>query len=240
MVFACQLKATSENLQNLAEKGVSNKSDFDKIVEEMRKVKYGEFKEVSDVLLYIDDKEAASKKSGATANTIRKEREVKAERLAKAERDQKAEIERKNNLPLTLSKLDLNVTYTYYKDNSCRNNKETQCLNINQYKQMCEWSDRQHEPFLRDLAASNMITSYTRNEKLEYYNFIGSAGSLERKSNLYSSDGTCRVNFSISGMWKGSNHVRSFTGVVQTFRVYDLGQGTGKRYVYVRHADGLY
>jgi hypothetical protein len=33
MVFACQLKATSENLQNLAEKGVSNKSDFDKIVE---------------------------------------------------------------------------------------------------------------------------------------------------------------------------------------------------------------
>ncbi len=92
--FASQIRGNAESLKNLAEKGIRDKPEFDRVVLEMSAAKYSNNSTVEDVLTYLNDKATAAQKRGATALSIRDERataqRVEAERRNQEEQRRRA------------------------------------------------------------------------------------------------------------------------------------------------------
>lgn len=105
--FAGQIRANASSLKTLAEKGVNDKAGFDKLVAEMRAAKYSDSADVSDVLAYLADKATASEKRGATAVSVRDDRQraqrAEADRRAQEEQKRRAEYAREFPYTATLS-----------------------------------------------------------------------------------------------------------------------------------------
>jgi hypothetical protein len=207
--FASQIQGSPSILKNLSVNGIQDKSSFDKTVDEMRASKYSDENSVRAVLTYLEDKTAASQRSGFTATSIRREREAKAEQIAKAERERIAELERIRNLPLTRAALEPGKEYTRYSDNSCTESSSKKCMSLGQYKQMCEFAEG-----LTVGVRSTLGVMY----RGDYAEFLTSGGSMSQVNYAWSaSNQQCNVSFTISGIFKGSNQSKSFSGRASTF-----------------------
>ncbi len=105
--FAGQIRANATSLKNLADKGISDKAGFDKVVAEMRAARYSDSADVSDVLAYLADKATASEKRGATAVSVRDDRlraqRAEADRRAQEEQKRRAEYAKEFPYTATLS-----------------------------------------------------------------------------------------------------------------------------------------
>jgi hypothetical protein len=207
--FASQIQGSPSILKNLSVNGVKDKSSFDKTIEEMRAAKYSDENSVSAVLAYLEDKTAASQRSGSTATSIRREREAKAEQFAKAERARIAELERIRNLPLTRAELEPGKEYTRYSDNSCTESASQRCMTLSQYKQMCDFA----EGITLRIRSTNAVM-YSG----DYAEFLRTGGTMEQvKYGWSASNQQCFVSFTISGTFKGSSHSKTFSGRASTF-----------------------
>ncbi len=207
--FAAQIGATPKVLATLNSNGISDKTTYEQILNEIRAAKYGEGKNLTEVMSYLEDKNSASKKNGATATSIKKEREAKLEKEAQIEKERLAEAQRIRNLPLTKATLNPSLEYKYYNDGTCTDSSGERCLNINQYKQICDFA--------------NGFTKRVRRGLGVYYNgdyseFLSAGGTATNIS--YGWNGkTCVISFNITGTFKGTSHDKKFTGIVSTFVV---------------------
>lgn len=223
--FASQIQTNASTLRTLASKGIADKAAYDAVLAEMKASRYSDASTVSEVLAYLDDKAAASGKSGMTATSVRREREARAEQQARAERERREQEERARNMPLTQAGLDSKTTYKYYADGSCRSSSDERCMNVNQYKQMCAWA----QGFTRSVRSSAAVM-YSGN----YAEFLRTGGSMVDVSYRWSDAGQqCRVSFAVTGLFNGTNHRKEFSGYASNFIV------SGGREVLIHYVSGM-
>ena len=101
--FATQIRGNAAILKSLAEKGILNKADYDKALQEMRLAKYSDSDDTSSLVNYLQDKAAAANKNGATAVSIRDERTraQRAESERRAQDEKRRQIEYAKEFPFT-------------------------------------------------------------------------------------------------------------------------------------------
>jgi len=209
--FAGQIGATPKTLKTLTASGIADKAAYDLLISELRSSKYGDGNNLTEVLSYLEDKVLASKKNGATATSIKKEREAKLEKEAQIERDRLAEAQRIRNQPLSKASLNPKTEYVYYDDGSCKDDTNKRCLNVNQFKQICDFSNG----FTKAIR-SGLGVYY----KGDYAEFLSTGGTLANTS--YGWNGrTCVISFNVTGTFKGTTHDKKFIGVVSSFIVTD-------------------
>ena len=94
--FAAQIRGNANSLKSLAEKGIRDKTEYDRAVQEMRSEKYSDSDDSGSVINYLQDKATAANKSGATAITVRDERSraqrAESERIAQEEKRRQMEL----------------------------------------------------------------------------------------------------------------------------------------------------
>ena len=94
--FAAQIRGNANSLKSLAEKGIRDKTEYDRAVQEMRSEKYSDSDDSGSVINYLQDKATAANKSGATAITVRDERSraqrAESERIAQEEKRRQMEF----------------------------------------------------------------------------------------------------------------------------------------------------
>jgi len=94
--FAAQIRGNANSLKSLAEKGIRDKAEYDRAVQEMRSEKYSDSDDSGSVINYLQDRATAANKSGATAITVRDERaraqRAESERIAQAEKRREMEF----------------------------------------------------------------------------------------------------------------------------------------------------
>ena len=209
--FALQIGGTPSTLKILSDRGVKDKTSYDKILGEMQTSKYSNGSSALDVYTYLEDKITASQQIGATAISIRLEREKTAEQLAKAEKARLAEIDRIRSLPLNRATLKPSTDYIYFSDGSCKESNSEQCMSLSQYKQMCDFAGG-----LTDDIRKLLAVFYSG----PYSNFLAAGGTMGNVKVLWQdSIKQCTVSFTISGIFQGSSHSKNFLGAAQKFVV---------------------
>ncbi|XOJ85105.1 hypothetical protein ABXT54_02570 [Methylophilaceae bacterium Uisw_099_01] len=151
----------------------------------------------------------------------RREAQLKAEAPAKARaaRESRARAERraaeaKKNKQLQKSNFVQGMEYTFFSDGSCRSGIDRYCLNINEYKQIC-----------------NLATSFSLNVRrgLAVYtspsDFIRSGGTFNSLRIAWTEErGRCIGVFSISGLLNGTSVNKEFGGYAKVFVVDSRGE----------------
>jgi len=100
------------------------------------------------------------------------------------------------------------IEYSYFQDNSCRENNNQKCLDLETYKEMCSKNEG-----LTKMAAGMLTTFDTIGSRL-FYNG-GDIGNMR----VYwsNSQNLCRASITVSGILQGTSYRRSFDGSVTTF-----------------------
>ena len=133
------------------------------------------------------------------------------EKEAQIEKERIAEAQRIRNQPLSKATLNSKLEYKYYQDGSCTEDTGQRCLNVNQYKQICD--------------LSNGFTKKVRSLLGVYYNgdyseFLSTGGTLANTK--YGWNGkVCVISFNVTGTFKGTTHNKQFIGVISSFIVTD-------------------
>ena len=205
---------TPDDISKLAKYKVTSPDTFKSVVDRIRAVKY-EKEDVNPsiklIFQFLSDEDQASKTNGLTATVIKKERETKLEKEAQIEKERLAEAQRIRNQPLSKATLNSKLEYRYYYDGSCKEDTGQRCLNVNQYKQICD--------------LSNGFTKKVRSLLGVYYNgdysgFLSTGGTLANTK--YGWNGkTCVISFNVTGTFKGTTHDKEFIGVIDSFIVTD-------------------
>ena len=152
----------------------------------------------------------------------RREAQLKAEAPAKARaaaesraRAERRAAEAEKNKQLQKSNFVQGIQYNFFSDGSCRRSKKnTYCLNINEYKQIC-----------------NLATGFSQNVR-RYQAVISSPSDFIRSGGTFNSLGivwpagydTCIGLYSISGLFNGTSTNIKFGGPVKTFVVDSRGE----------------
>jgi hypothetical protein len=201
---------------------VTNTQSFNDAVNRMKKQGYSQEQDGPTVLSFlIDEKAGTETKKSAVA--VRNERvrlaeieEKKRAAEAKAAAAARAAAEAERNKPLQKSGLKPDITYKWYDDSSCTNSESERCLNINQYKQMCDWANGLTVN-VRRMAAVMFNSPYSQ--------FLSEGGEFTDSDYGWNSRiGQCRVSWSIVGMFKGTNVRENFSGYASNFIVTKNGK----------------
>ena len=152
----------------------------------------------------------------------RREAQLKAEAPTKARaaaesraRAERRAAEAEKNKQLQKSNFVQGIQYNFFSDGSCRRSKKnTYCLNINEYKQIC-----------------NLATGFSQNVR-RYQAVISSPSDFIRSGGTFNSLGivwpagydTCIGLYSISGLFNGTSTNIKFGGPVKTFVVDSRGE----------------
>ena len=152
----------------------------------------------------------------------RREAQLKAEAPTKARaaaesraRAERRAAEAEKNKQLQKSNFVQGIQYNFFSDGSCRRSKKnTYCLNINEYKQIC-----------------NLATGFSQNVR-RYQAVISSPSDFIRSGGTFNSLGivwpagydTCIGLYSISGLFNGTSTNIKFGGPVKKFVVDSRGE----------------
>ena len=201
---------TADDISQLAKYKVTSPDTFKSVVDRIRVVKY-ETEVVNPpiklIFQFLSDEEQASRKNGSTATVIKKERETQLAKEAQIERERLAEAYRIRNQPLSKATLEPKLVYKYFQDGRCTEDTGQRCLNVNQYKQMCDLS-----------------TGFTINVRSMlsvlynggYAEFLATGGTLTNTKYGWNGN-VCVISFNVIGTFKGTTHDKKFIGVVNNF-----------------------
>ena len=206
--FAREIEANSDTIKRFSDLGIKNREDFKAAVARMQKQKYGEGTNWQEVLSFLEDEKAgtAQKKSATAVKMERDRARADAEKRAIAER---LAIEAERNKPLTKSALKAGTSYKWYHDGSCTNSSSEQCLNTNQYKQICGWASGLTVQ-VRGLASVAF--------RYPYSEFLKSGGEMvDLRYGWNSQVNQCRVSWAIVGVFNGTNVRETFSGYASNF-----------------------
>ncbi|MDA9076444.1 hypothetical protein N9K17_06155, partial [Burkholderiaceae bacterium] len=208
--------------EQLVSFNVTDTQSFSDAVNRMIKQGYSQEKSGRAVISFLsDEKNGAETKKSAVA--IRDERvrfakieEKKRAEKAKAAAAARAAAEAERNKPLQKSRLKPGTAYKWYDDSSCKNSDSAQCLNKNQYQQMCAWAGGLTVN-VRRMAAVMFRSPYSQ--------FLAEGGKLTNIDYGWNTrTGQCRVSWSIVGMFKGTNVRENFSGYASNFIVTSNGK----------------
>ena len=199
---------TPDDISKLAKYKVTSPDTFKSVVDRIRAVKY-EKEDVNPsielIFQFLSDENQASKTNGSTATVIKKEREKEAQ----IEKERLAEAQRIRNQPLSKATLDSKLEYIYYQDGRCTEDTGQRCLNVNQYKQICDFSINFTKKIRSDLAVIY---------KGDYSEFLETGATLANIK--YGWNGKmCVISFNVTGTFKGTTHDKKFIGVIRSFKV---------------------
>jgi hypothetical protein len=143
--FAAQIRGNATSLKSLAEKGIRDKPNFDRVAEEMRAAKYSDSTAVGDVLAFLNDKAAAAEKRGATAVSIRDERAaaLRADAERRAQEEQRRRAEYAKEFPYTAT-ISCGMNDRHMSIQACMSgrssvNSQLELTNGKQYKMYQQW-----------------------------------------------------------------------------------------------------
>ena len=205
---------TPDDISKLAKYKVTSPDTFKSVVDRIRAVKY-EKEDVNPsiklIFQFLSDEDQASKTNGSTATVIKKERETKLEKEAQIEKERIAEAQRIRNQPLSKATLNSKLEYKYYQDGSCTEDTGQRCLNVNQYKQICDLSN----------GFTKKVRSYLSVlYRGDYSEFLDTGGTLANTKYGWNGN-TCVISFNVTGTFKGTSHDKKFIGVISSFIVTD-------------------
>ncbi|WP_445780419.1 hypothetical protein [Shewanella sp.] len=208
--------------EQLVSFNVTDTQSFNDAVNRMINEGYSQEQSGRTVISFLsDEKTGTETKKSAVA--VRDERvrlaeieEKKRAEKAKAAAAARAAAEAERNKPLQKSRLKPGTTYKWYDDSSCKNTDSEQCLNKNQYQQMCGWAGGLTVN-VRRMAAVMFRSPYSQ--------FLAEGGELTNIDYGWNSRiGQCRVSWSIVGMFKGTNVRENFSGYASNFIVTSNGK----------------
>ena len=206
--FAREIEANADTIKRFSDLGIKNREDFKATVARMQQQKYSEGTNWQEVLSFLEDERAgaAQKKSAKAVKMARDKARADAEKRAIAER---LAMEAERNKPLTKSKLKTGTSYKWYHDGSCTDSSSEQCLNINQYKQICGWASG-----LTVQVRGSASVAF----RYPYSKFLKSGGEMvDLRYGWNSQVNQCRVSWAIVGVFNGTNVRETFSGYASNF-----------------------
>lgn len=133
------------------------------------------------------------------------------EKEAQIEKERIAEAQRIRNQPLSKATLNSKLEYKYFNDGRCTEDRGQRCLDINQYKQICDLSNG------FTINVRSILGVYYSGE---YSEFLARGGTLANTK--YGWNGkTCVISFNVTGTFRGTSHNKQFIGVITSFIVTD-------------------